>query len=190
MTGFQRGRYAVRFSREQEDIDAAVRLRTLCFRGAEGAFDRDEFDDRCMHVLVEDAGGTLVCCFRLLPLGSGAEIAGTYTAQFYDLGAFGSYEGRMVEMGRFCIHPEVRDPDVLRIAWGALTAYVDETDVELLFGCSSFKGTAADAYEDAFALLKERHLAPKRWLPRVKAPKVFRFAARVKLLKPNLKLAM
>ncbi|MEO1314955.1 MAG: ornithine-acyl-ACP acyltransferase, partial [Pseudomonadota bacterium] len=71
-----------------------------------------------------------------------------------------------------------------------MTEYVDSEQVELLFGCSSFKGTEAEAYMDAFALLKERHLAPKRWLPRVKAPRVFRFAARLKLRKPNLKLAM
>jgi len=43
---------------------------------------------------------------------------------------------------------------------------------------------------EAFALLKDRHLAPKRWLPRVKAPNVFRFAAKLKPRKPNLRLAM
>ena len=73
----------------------------------------------------------------------------------------------MVEMGRFCIHPDWRDPDILRVAWGAMTRFVDETGVEMLFGCSSFHGTEAAAYLDAFAMLKDGHLAPKRWLPRV-----------------------
>ena len=49
----------------------------------------------------------------------------------------------------------------------------------MLFGCSSFAGTDAERYFDAFAMLRDRHLAPKRWLPRVKAPNVFRFAARL-----------
>ena len=62
--------------------------------------------------------------------------------------------------------------------------------VELLFGCSSFLGTDAAGYEDAFAMLRERHLAPKRWLPRVKAPKVFRFARALKLRKPDPRAAM
>jgi len=60
----------------------------------------------------------------------------------------------------------------------------------MLFGCSSFTGTEAAAYLDAFALLKERHIAPRRWLPRVKAPAVFRFARMLKLRKPDLRAAM
>jgi putative hemolysin len=60
----------------------------------------------------------------------------------------------------------------------------------MLFGCSSFQGTESDAYMDAFALLAEKHLAPKRWLPRVKAPKVFRYATALGLKRPDMKLAM
>jgi putative hemolysin len=71
-----------------------------------------------------------------------------------------------------------------------MTRYVDEHEVGMLFGCSSFQGVDADAYMDAFALLKERHLAPTRWLPRVKAPKVFRFAKSLGLRTPDLKLGM
>ena len=50
----------------------------------------------------------------------------------------------------------------------------------MLFGCSSFHGTDAEYYADAFAMLKERHIAPRRWLPRIKAPNVFRFAQRLR----------
>jgi len=70
-----------------------------------------------------------------------------------------------------------------------MTAYVDQHGVELLFGCSSFKGTEAGDYLDAFTVLRDRHLAPKRWLPRVKAPRVFRFGQLLRR-KPDAKLAM
>ncbi|MFP4406234.1 GNAT family N-acetyltransferase, partial [Rhodosalinus sp.] len=133
--------------------------------------------------------GRLVCCFRILPLAHGGEITQSYSAQYYELSPLADFEGPIVEMGRFCIHPEAQDPDILRIAWAALTRYVDEEEVKLLFGCASFKGTDAGAYLDAFAMLKERHLGPKRWLPRVKAPNVFRFAARLKR-KPDARIAM
>lgn len=193
MGGFRRGRYIARFAGTPADVTAAQRLRYLCFRNAgdpEG-IDADRFDDMCLHVLVEDTrDGRVVCCFRLLPFDNGAGIDASYAAQFYGLDALRDYGGRMVEMGRFCIHPQVRDADVLRVAWGAMTEYVDREGVELLFGCSSFKGTEADAYMDAFALLNERHIAPKRWLPRVKAPRVYLFGKRLSLRKPNLKLAM
>jgi putative hemolysin len=190
---FSKGRYHARVAETVADVEAAQRLRYLAFQpeGASDGRDHDEFDDICTHILVEEAQtGTLVCCFRMLPLTGGAEIARTYSAHFYDLSALESFEGPMVEMGRFCIHPQARDPDILRVAWAAMTRFVDENGVEMLFGCSSFKGTDAEAYADAFAMLKDRHLAPRRWLPRVKAPSVFRFAQSLRRRKPDAKRAM
>ncbi|WP_136635482.1 GNAT family N-acetyltransferase [Pseudooceanicola onchidii] len=191
MVSLRKGRYRARFAETPEDVHAAQRLRTRAFRGTdEAALDADDFDSLCEHVLVEDQKtGALVCCFRFLPLLGGAEIAKSYSAQYYELSALEGFEGRMVEMGRFCIDPDVKDADILRVAWGAMTTYVDDNAVELLFGCSSFHGTDADQYLDAFAMLKARHLAPKRWLPKVKAPKVFRFAQKLRR-KPDAKLAM
>lgn len=190
MPALKKGRYAARIATAPADIRAAQRLRALCFLGNDELPDADEFDGICAHILVEDQrDDSLVCCFRMLPLSAGAEISRSYSAQYYELSGLSGFEGPMVEMGRFCIHPERRDPDILRVAWGAMTAYVDRNGVEMLFGCSSFKGTDAEAYLDAFAMLKERHLGPKRFLPRVKAPKVFRFAQKLRR-KPDMKRAM
>ncbi|MCA1334195.1 GNAT family N-acetyltransferase [Pseudooceanicola marinus] len=190
MLSLKKGRYAARLAETPADILAAQRLRALTFLGDADRPDADDFDSICAHILVEDTrSGTLVCCFRMLPLAAGREIGRSYSAQYYELSSLESFEGPMVEMGRFCIHPDYRDPDILRVAWGAMTAYVDRNGVEMLFGCSSFKGTDAEAYLDAFAMLKEKHLAPKRFLPRVKAPKVFRFAQKLRR-KPDAKRAM
>ncbi|MBF9046778.1 GNAT family N-acetyltransferase [Rhodobacterales bacterium LSUCC0031] len=190
MLNLAKGRYRARIAADADDLEAAQRLRTLAFRGPDAErLDRDDFDDACTHVLIEDIrSAALVCCFRLLPLRSGAEIGRSYSAQFYELSALSAFDGPMVEMGRFCIHPDWHDPDILRLAWGAMTALVDRDGVEMLFGCSSFHGTQAAEYADAFALLRDRHIAPKRWLPRVKSPAVFRFAARLRR-KPDLKRA-
>ncbi|MBF9032020.1 GNAT family N-acetyltransferase [Rhodobacterales bacterium HKCCE3408] len=190
MQELQRGRYRAREARDAADLRAAQALRYRAFRGAGAGLDADAFDDICTHVLIEDIrDGRLVCCFRLLRLSGGAEIARSYSAQYYELSALSDFAAPMVEMGRFCIEPGLVDPDILRLAWGAMTAYVDAEGVEMLFGCSSFHGTDAKAYADAFALLRDRHLAPKRWLPRVKAPRVFRFASRLRR-KPDLRRAM
>ncbi len=192
MLNLKRGRYHARIAENQQDILTAQRLRHLCFVGDGDAtgVDADQFDDLCTHILVEDTrSGESVCCFRVLPLSHGGEIERSYSAQYYGLEALRDYQGRMVEMGRFCIHPDIQDPDILRVAWGAMTTYVDDNKVEMLFGCSSFQGTDAEKYLDAFAILKERHLAPKRWLPRPKAPQVFRFAQKLRR-KPDAKLAM
>jgi putative hemolysin len=189
MLSLRKGRYVTRLAKTEADVEAAQALRHLSFHGTSG-LDCDRYDAACQHVLVEEARtGQLVCCFRLLPLANGAAISDSYSAQYYELSALQGFSGPMVEMGRFCIHPDVKDPDVLRVAWGAMTAFVDDNGVEMLFGCASFSGTDEGAYLDAFAMLRDRHLAPKRWLPRVKAPQVFRFAERLRR-KPDTKLAM
>lgn len=185
-----KGRYVARFAESATDIRAAQALRHRCFRGTEG-LDQDGYDALCRHILIENRqSGDLVGCFRLMPLDNGAHISDSYSAQYYELSALQSYDAPMIEMGRFCIAPEATDgADILRVAWGAMTRYVDEEGVGMLFGCSSFQGTDAERYFDSFAMLRDRHLAPKRWLPRVKAPKVFRFAQRLRR-KPDAKQAM
>lgn len=183
-----KGRYRARQAAGAADVAAAQALRSLCFQTAQP--DRDAHDALCTHVLVEDTDtGALVCCFRLLVLEDGSDLARSYAAQFYDLAALQGFAGRMVEMGRFCIHPESSDPDILRVAWGAMTAFVDRMAVRLLFGCSSFAGTTPQPYLDAFALLRQRHLAPGRWQAGCKAPEVFRFATGPQR-RPDVKRAM
>ncbi|MEM6358275.1 MAG: GNAT family N-acyltransferase [Pseudomonadota bacterium] len=198
---FGLGRFTARLADGEDDLRRCQQLRWLTFRAVpEGAaaaqalgsrLDADEFDARCWHMMVECARtGQLVCTFRMQEFEDGASIDRSYAAKYYELSALRAYPERMLEMGRFCIHPEWRDPNILRVAWSAMSDFVERRKVALLFGCSSFSGVDDGVYEDAFALLKERHLAPKRWLPRVKAPKVFRFAKQLRLKKPDLKLAM
>lgn len=167
-------RYKVRFVDTPDDFEAALALRGRVFRGA--GSDRDGFDDLCRHMVIvrlEDAA--VVATFRVLSFGSGAEIARSYAAQFYDLAALEAYPSAMLELGRFCISPDVSDPDVLRAAWGALARLVDEAGVQMLFGCSSFSGTEPAAYVDALALLRAQFLAPVIWAPGRKARDVVRF---------------
>lgn len=199
MTIFSAGRYRARLAAADTDVVRCQQLRALAFRDEReprhGArpmrLDRDAFDPVCHHFMVEETRtGTLVCCFRILRLSDGSQIARSYSAQYYGLSKLTAFPGRMVEMGRFCVHPAYRDPAILRVAWAATSRFVDREGVEMLFGCSSFHGVDADAHMDAFALLKEHHLAPKRWLPRVKAPRVVRFARMLKPKRPDMKRAL
>ncbi len=176
MTPLSRGAYVARTAETPDDVEAALQLRAACFR--QGLVrDEDPFDGFCQHVLIEEiAGARLVCTYRLLPLGGGIEIGQSYAAQFYDLSSLQCHMGPMVELGRFCIRAGQRTPDILRLAWAVLAAYVDRAGVELVFGCSSFAGTTPAAYLDAFAVLRDRHLAPACWSPGVKSARAFRFA--------------
>lgn len=173
----RKGRYLARPATSGADIARAQTLRALCFGRPEGVLDRDAFDGLCTQVLIEDAStGVLVGCFRLLAVKDTDALLQSYSAQFYDLRALSHFPGPMAEIGRFCIHPAYTDPDVLRIAWGALTRWVDGQGVRLLFGCASFVGDTAGLHLDAFSQLHRKHKAPMQWQPQVKAPEVFDFA--------------
>lgn len=183
-----RGRYVARTATCAADVAAAQALRAQCF-GLGALPDSDVIDTRATHVLIEErTSGTLVCCFRLLAV-HGADLPNCYAARYYGLNRLQSFDGLMMELGRFCVHPDWREPDILRLAWAAMTQVVDARDVQLLFGCSSFVGVETAPYLDAFAMLKARYLAPARWSPKVKAPDVFRYAAQLRHI-PDAKKAM
>lgn len=175
-----RRRYRSRPAQTASDVAACVALRTTLFRGRTGLSDRDEFDDICAHMMIEETGaGRLVACFRYMILESDAALQQSYSARHYELPAMADIGGPMIEMGRFCIDPALRDPDVLRVAWGAMAGVVAAHGARLLFGCSSFQGTDARRHYDAFAMLRDGHIAPPRWRPRIKAPRVFEFARKL-----------
>ncbi|QUS35595.1 GNAT family N-acetyltransferase [Falsirhodobacter algicola] len=167
------GRYSVREAVSAGDMARAQALRTQAFGLT--APDRDAFDPVCTHVLVEE-GGDLVACYRFLRLMP-EEVEQSYAAQHYDLSALRRFDGPMIEVGRFCLHPERHQATIVRAAWRALAGYITAWGARLVFGCSSFQGTQPDPYQDAFALLRQAHQAPVSWRPGVKAAQVFPYAA-------------
>jgi len=172
--------FSARLATNAADIHAAQKLRHLAFYQTAAsdisAVDTDAFDDICTHVLIEDAATKqLVCCFRLLTLQNSRQIDRSYAAQYYDLHNLAAFDGVICEIGRFCLHPDWHDPDILRLAWAVLTRHVDEFGVKMLFGCSSFKGVDPAAYTETFALLKDKYLAPAALAPQMKSAEVYDF---------------
>ncbi|NUH64419.1 GNAT family N-acetyltransferase [Sulfitobacter sp. S0837] len=176
MTHAPPGRFHITEARSADDLAQARTLRALCFRNL-ALQEADDFDQAARHIVVKDRDSEeAICCFRVTTF-SAATLHRSYSAQVYDLSALRHFDGPMLELGRFCIHPDWHDPDILRLAWGWLAGQVDAQGAELLFGCSSFAGVDAARYRDAFALLNSRHLAPPKWQPGVKASEVIRFAS-------------
>ncbi|MEM9765534.1 MAG: GNAT family N-acetyltransferase, partial [Pseudomonadota bacterium] len=146
---FGLGKFTARLADGELDLRRCQQLRWLTFRAARedgidgqaaigSRLDADEFDERCWHMMVECARtGQLVCTFRMQEFDNGASIERSYAAKYYELSALRAYPGRMLEMGRFCIHPEWKDPNILRVAWAGLSDFVEKRGIALLFGCSS-----------------------------------------------------
>lgn len=177
MIDLLKGRYRAKIATSRAEITEAQKLRFECFASAEKfGLDRDQFDDVCHHVLVKNTDSdALVCCFRLLHYQSGADISSSYAAQFYDLSRLIHYADPMIEIGRFCIKKGVTDPNILRVAWGVITRFVDENRIGMLFGCSSFRGTDPNKYYSVFSFLRESYLAPASWAPEAKAARIYSF---------------
>ena len=169
------GRYRARFASSELDVSAAQSLRYRCFNLSNKVeLDVDEYDIPCRHVLIENLETEkLICCYRIMIFDNGKEISNSYSSQFYDLKAIESYPDPMIEVGRFCVHPETIDPSVTLTAWAALAQIVDQNQTQLLFGCSSFEGVEKEKYLDSFALLRDRYIAPDHWRPKIKAAQVF-----------------
>jgi L-ornithine Nalpha-acyltransferase len=181
MLALTKGCYRLRTAATADDLRDLLNLRGLAFhpgrrQTADELLDQDGFDPLCSHALIEDLrDGRLVGGFRLRVIRDGGQIGTSYAAQFYDLSRLQQFARPMVEIGRFCIHPDRHDPDILRLAWAGLTRHVDAEGIEMMFGCSSFRGTDHDRYLDSFAMLRDAHLAPPQWRPGIKAPAVIRF---------------
>ncbi|WOI54930.1 GNAT family N-acetyltransferase [Palleronia sp. LCG004] len=173
----EKGRYRARLAGSAEDFAALHALRAGAF-----AADRDgpdAHDAACAHMLIEDmAGGAVVGTFRLALFATGGAIGSSYSSQFYELSALSRHDAPMMELGRFCTAGRSGDPDILRVAWGAIVRRVEETGAQMIFGCTTFPTQDAGALEDAFALLRARHLAPPDWRPGIRAPEVVTFPDR------------
>ena len=172
------GRYCARFALSKDDLLAAQELRYKCFNlSNDKGLDVDEFDSICRHVLVENLeNGKLICCYRIMSFPDGKDITRSYSSRFYDLGSIENFPKPMIEVGRFCIDPVTTDHQVVLAAWAALTQLVDENGIEFLFGCSSFEGIDKEKYLHCFAFLREKHIAPEHWLPKVKAAQVVSYS--------------
>lgn len=180
---FDLGKYRVEAGVGEQDLARGLGLRALCFRAGEGCFragegdDRDDFDPAALHVaLSERAGGRVVAGYRLI-LAPADQIEQGYAAQFYDLSRLAGFAQPTLELGRFALHPEAKDPDILRLAWAALTRIVDACDIGLLFGCSSFAGTAAEPHLEALRWLAAHHKPPPRWSPQRRSAQALDLAA-------------
>ncbi|MFN3663161.1 GNAT family N-acetyltransferase [Yoonia sp.] len=169
----QFGRYRARLAAGDDDLQACQALRHLCFFGKTG-LDRDDFDPRCQHLMIEDADDRLIAAARMLLIGDAGDLPGCYAAQYYDLSGLAGQAGPMMELGRFCISPDLQDADVVRAAWGALTQIVDDAGVRMLFGCTSFAGTDTAVYGVALARLAAQSVGPDSLRPGIKAPEVVR----------------
>lgn len=161
-----------------KDLAQVMAFRRAAFPRAHAGAEEDAQDALSTHVMVEGEAG-LLAYFRVMLFGWGAGLEQGYAARFYDVAPLAGYALPIAEMGRFCLAPGGVHPDVLRLAWGAMTRLVDEGQAGLIVGCTSFRGADWQAHRAGLALLAAGHIGPPEHLPGRNAAEVVDYPALV-----------
>ncbi len=167
---------SVRLASDKRDLLAAQRLRYEVFvkeLGADGPLvdhdarlERDEFDSFFDHLLLIDSRRDpallhdVVGVYRLMPPERVVAAGRYYSESEFDLGVLRASGRRLLELGRSCVHPDMRGGAAMFLLWNGLAEYVLERQIEVMFGAASFHGTDAAALAQPLALLHHFHQAP------------------------------
>jgi putative hemolysin len=166
----RKGGMVARLAEGPSDMARVMTFRAAAFPRRSGV-EEDAQDALSAHVVVEGER-KMLAYFRVMLFGWGAGLAQGYAARFYDVGPLSGYARPIAEMGRFCVAPGGVHPDVLRLAWGAMTRLVDEGQAGLLVGCSSFRGADWTRHRAGLALLAAEFVGPVEHRPGRKAAEV------------------
>lgn len=101
--------------------------------------DFDDFDPKCIHLLVTERATRLaVGTYRLNSFRNAGSLGGFYASQEFCLEDLPpEMLERSVEIGRACIVRKHRNSRVLFLLWKLLAAYMESENCRYLFGCCS-----------------------------------------------------
>ncbi|GLQ36039.1 ornithine-acyl-ACP acyltransferase [Amylibacter marinus] len=171
----QQSQYSVKIAQSVEEISAAQRLRYRVFVAEKGAqvgqdahaaeIEIDAYDQYYQHLILIDSTcpdprKNVVGAYRLITDQQARNGAGFYGRSEYDLQKLTGSGRRLLEVGRSCIAREHRGGIALFLIWQALTRFVMENEIDVLFGVASFSGIEPRDYAQALSYLHHYHLAP------------------------------
>lgn len=133
------------WARTEDELREAQRLRYSVFAEEMGAqvsgpagLDVDPFDAYCDHLLVRDLDTLkVVGTYRVLPPHEAARVGRLSAEGEFDLSRLTHLRGKMVEVGRSCVHSDYRSGAVIMALWGGLGAYMMQNGYETMLGCAS-----------------------------------------------------
>ena len=169
--------FDVAWARDEDEIRQAQRLRHLVFADEMGArltvpvgspagHDIDLFDPYCEHLLVraparDGRAGPVIGTYRVLTPANARRVGGLYSDNEFDLTRLRPMRGRMVELGRSCVHPDWRTGGAILALWGALAEFMHRNDLDTMIGCASISMRDGGHFAASlWAKLRETHLAP------------------------------
>lgn len=162
----------VAWARTEEELREAQRLRYRVFADEMGAqlkgpqgLDVDAFDPYCDHLLVRDLDTLqVVGTYRVLPPHQAARIGRLYAENEFDISRLTHLRGKMVEVGRSCVHADYRSGSVIMSLWAGLAAYMLHNGYETMLGCASVPmGDGGHYAANLFASLRDKSMTPPEY---------------------------
>ena len=169
----QKVSFTVALARGEEEVREAQRLRYKVFVEELGAHvhtrtpyhDIDHYDAFCDHLIVREShADRIVGTYRILSPAAARRVGNYYSENEFHINRLQNLRGRMVEVGRSCIHPDYRSGAVITLLWAGLADYMVANKYEYLMGCASI-GMADGGHNAAnlFAQLDPVHMAPAEY---------------------------
>ncbi|MGK0674693.1 MAG: GNAT family N-acyltransferase [Halothiobacillaceae bacterium] len=178
-------RLKVQLAAHADDVQSSQRLRHRvfveemgCNAQVENGLEFDRYDPFCHHLLVIDQDSdTVVASTRILTDTQARAAGGFYSANEFDMDMIHHLPGRMMEIGRTCVHPEHRNGATIGMLWQGLARFMEIHRIGYLFGCASIPmqdgGLAArlimDELRGKFMSPEDRRVIPRLALPRLDA---------------------
>ena len=177
------GTLELRLARDEAELIAAQRLRYDVFYRERGAIpspemraegrDIDHFDGGCDHLVVLDHekdpnNPPIVGTYRLLRRDAAAKIGRFYTQDEFSIHRLLSGGNQVLELGRSCVAQAYRRQLTMNLLWRGIGLYAYNHNVQLMFGCASFHGTAPEAIGVELSYLRHYHMVPLRLRPKAR----------------------
>ena len=183
------GSYRLKLASNLEEMCEAFQLRYEVFfdqkqnPSLNAALDSDEFDLIADHLILIDTNENKV-------IGTYRIIDSTKTESFYSEGEFNlaplrGLEGKCLELGRACIHPDYRTGTSIALIWQGIGEYMKQSQAQWAFGCSSIPMDEIDQMHKIGARLIRDHLVDEKYLIEPKKPFVHEKLSFKKELKGN-----
>ncbi len=149
-TATPQARIYAEFITDEDDIGRAQRLRYEVFcteynielagkKTWQGlAIDAEDLDEYSLHLVVrKQPGQEIIGYTRVLTTELAARHDGFYSDQEFELNRLLTRNGRFLEIGRTCIHPDYRNGATIAVLWSYLANYMQQYHYQYLFGCAS-----------------------------------------------------
>jgi putative hemolysin len=158
-------KFLVSFATQLSEIRQAQALRYQIFSAEMGAqiktiipnYDIDYFDSYCHHLVVHEKKSQKIVGYTRILTSEQAKLAGHfYSESEFDLSQIFQLSGRLMEIGRTCVHPDYRKGVIMGLLWSGLAHFMVANHFEYLMGCASIP-MREDKYNILFTKLQEHY---------------------------------